>query len=122
MIAEATLTAHFIAAALKSGMTQDEINAVLIQMARDTVISEFWVSDENGFIEFTSRPDIEFRYPTDSNAGTQAAPFVDILLGNETVVVQEFLPREYDEAVFKYVAVVGVDQARIVQVGIAEPQ
>ena len=88
MIAEATLTAHFIAAALKSGMTQDEINAVLIQMARDTVISEFWVSDENGFIEFTSRPDIGFRYPTDPNAGTQAAPFVDILLGNETVVVQ----------------------------------
>ena len=40
MVAEATLTAHYVAAALEAGMTQDEINAVLKQIAGDTVISE----------------------------------------------------------------------------------
>ena len=122
MVAEATLTAHYIAAALEAGMTPDEINAVLKQIADDTVISEFWVSDEDGQIEFTNAPGLDFAFPTDPNAGTQAAPFAKLLTGQESVVVQDAQPREADGEQFKYVGVAGVDQARIVQVGLEVPE
>ena len=118
MVAQAMLTAHFIDAALKAGMSTDDINAVLAKVADQTVISEFWISDEAGRIVFTNMPDTGFVFPTDPEAGTQAAPFAALLSGDETVVVQGVLPRELDAAPFKYVGVAGVDQARIVQVGV----
>ena len=122
MIAEAKLTAHYVAAALAAGKSPEEINATLTEIASASVISEFWVTDENGNVEFTNAPWIEFRFPTDPDAGTQAAPFADLLLGNEQVVTQETQPREADGLPFKYVGVAGVDQRRIVQVGIAGPE
>ncbi len=118
MVAEATLAAHYIAAAVQAGMTPDEINATLQQIARETVISEFWISDETGNIEFSSVPGSDFSFGTDPNADQQAAPFAALLLGQESVVVQEAQPRDLDGAVFRYVAVVGVDGPRIVQVGL----
>lgn len=118
MVAQAMLTAHFIDAALKAGMSTDDINAVLAKVADQTVISEFWISDEAGRIVFTNMPDTGFVFPTDPEAGTQAAPFAALLSGDETVVVQGVLPRELDAAPFKYVGVAGVDRARIVQVGV----
>ena len=118
MVAEAMLTARYIDAALKAGMTADEINAALSGIADQSAISEFWISDSDGRVEFTNVSGIEFAFPTDPNAGTQAAPFADLLNGSETVVVQDFQPREADSAVFKYVGVAGVDKPRIVQVGI----
>ena len=119
MVAQAVLTAHFIDAALKAGMSTDDINAVLSKVAEQTVISEFWISDEAGRIVFTNIPGSEFVFPTDPEAGTQAAPFATLLSGDEAVVVQDTLPRELDAAPFKYVGVAGVDQARIVQVGLS---
>ena len=119
MVAQAMLTAHFIDAALKAGMSTDDINAVLAKVAEQTVISEFWISDEAGRIVFTNIPGSEFVFPTDPEAGTQAAPFATLLSGDEAVVVQDTLPRELDAAPFKYVGVAGVDQARIVQVGLS---
>ena len=114
MVAQATLTAHFIDAALKAGMSTDEINAVLAKVADE----EFWISDEAGRIDYTSHPGTEFVFPTDPQAASQAAPFAALLSGGATVVVQGVLPRELDSAPFKYVGVAGVDQARIVQVGL----
>ena len=119
MVAEAMLTAHFIDAALKAGMSTDEINAVLAKIASQTVISEFWVSDEAGRVVFSNFPDTAFAFPTDPDAGTQAAPFATLLSGADTVVVQGVQPRELDAAPFKYVGVAGVDQSRIVQVGLS---
>ena len=54
MVAQATLVAHYIDAALKAGMAPDEINATLAGIAGATVIDEFWVSDENGAVAFTN--------------------------------------------------------------------
>ena len=119
MVAEAMLTAHFIDAALKAGMSTDDINAVLAKVAEQTVISEFWISDETGRIAFTNFPGTVFTFPTDPEAGTQAAPFATLLSGAESVVVQGTQPRELDAAPFKYVGVAGVDQSRIVQVGLS---
>ena len=119
MVAQAMLAAHFIDAALKAGMSTEDINAVLAKIADQTVISEFWISDEAGRIAFTNMPGTAFVFPTDPEAGTQAAPFAALLSGAEAVVVQGVQPREFDATPFKYVGVAGVDQPRIVQVGIS---
>lgn len=119
MVAQAMLTAHFIDAALKAGMSTDDINAVLAKVADQTVISEFWISDETGRIVFTNFPGTAFTFPTNPGAGTQSAPFAALLSGDEAVVVQGVQPRELDAAPFKYVGVAGVDQARIVQIGLS---
>ena len=119
MIAEAMLTAHYIDAAIKAGLGTDEINAVLTMIADRSAISEFWVSDENGRVVFTNVKDAAFEFPTDPAAGTQAAPFAALLSGAETVIVQGVRERELDGALFTYVGVSGVDQSRIVQVGVS---
>lgn len=123
MVAEAMLTAHFIAAALEAGMGRDEINAALSDIAERSAIDEFWVSDEEGRVVFTNTG-VDFAFPTDPEAGTQAAPFAALLDGSKSVVIQEAREREYDARVFRYVGVAGVDRPRIVQVGIAaaEPE
>ena len=119
LVAEAMLTAHFVNAALKAGMGRDAINAVLRRVADETVVTEFWVSDENGEIAFTNVEGADFAFPTDPGADSQAAPFAALLTGDQTVVVQEPGPRLLDGAVFQYAGVAGVDQPRIVQVGLA---
>ena len=119
LVAEANLTAHFVDAALKAGMDRDAVNAVLKRIAHETVLSEFWVSDENGEIAFTNMEGADFAFPTDPGADSQAAPFAALLTGDQTVVVQEPAPRVLDGAVFQYVGVAGVDQPRIVQVGLS---
>ena len=119
MIAQALLTAYFIDAARKAGMDAEEINAVLAKVAEQSIISEFWISDETGQIAFSNIQGADFAFPTDPDAGTQAASFAVLLDGMESAVVQEARPRELDAAIFKYVGVAGVDQSRIVQVGIS---
>ena len=121
MAAEAMLTAHFVAAAVKAGMSTEEINGVLTSVADGSAISEFWVSDETGAVVYTNIPGVEFAFPTDSEADSQAAPFAVLLSGDQGIVDQEFMPRALDGMAFKYVAAAGVDQARIVQVGVAAP-
>ena len=101
-------------------MSRDEINAILTQIAEQSVISEFWVSDERGNIEFTNFPDIDFKFPTDSSGTSQATPFAVLLDGSETVVVQEWMERELDGKSYKYVGVSGTDKSRIVQIGVSE--
>lgn len=117
MVAQATLVAHYIDVALRAGMTPQEINVALGQIASATVIDEFWVSDERGRIEFTNVPGLDFNFPTDPDSGSQAAPFANLLVGGETVVVQDAQYREVDGELFQYIGVAGVDQPRIVQVG-----
>lgn len=121
MVAQAKLTAHYVAAALEARKSADEINATLMEIANTSIITEFWVSDETGRVVFTTMPGLDFAFPTDPNAGRQAVPFADLLLGNEQVVTQGMQPREADGKLFQYVGAAGVDQPRIVQVGIAGP-
>ena len=119
MVAQAILTAHYIDAALKAGLDANAINAVLASVAEQSVISEFWISDEQGNIEFTNIGETSFKFPTNPEADSQAAPFADLLSGAETIVVQNTQPRELEGALFKYVGVAGIDKPRIVQIGIS---
>ena len=116
MIAHAKLTAHFIAAAVRSNMSVDEINSVLRELTQETVISEFWVTDEHGQTAYQSE-EVAFNFSTHPEAGTQSSEFAGLLMGNG-VVLQDAQPRELDGKVVKYVGVSGVDSRRIVQVGI----
>ena len=122
MVAEAMLTSHFIDAALRAGMSQDEINAVLAKVAEQSIISEFWVSDEGGNIENSNFPDVNFNFPTESSSNSQASSFAALLDGSESVVVQGLMERELDGKSYKYVGVSGIDKSRIVQIGISESE
>ncbi len=119
MVAEATLAAHYVAAALKAGMSAAEINAVLADIVKRTVITEFWISDETGRVVFTHAPGTDFRFGTDPAADLQSAPFARLLSGEAAVVAQGVRARELDGKRFKYVGVAGVDGRRIVQVGLS---
>ena len=103
-------------------MSQDEINAILTKIAEQSIISEFWVSDERGNIEFSSLPDVDFKFPKDSSGKSQASSFAVLLDGSEAVVVQEIMERELDSKSYKYVGVSGIDKSRIVQIGISESE
>ena len=120
MAAEATLAAHFVDASLEAGRPAEEINRILGEIAQETAIDEFWISDETGRVVFGSQPDVFFVFPTDPDAGTQAAPFGALLSGVETKVVQGPMPRDLDGQVFSYAGVGGVDRPRIVQVGVRD--
>ena len=62
MVAEAMLTAHFVAAAIKTGMGRDEIDAVLARIAERSAVTEFWVSDAKGRVVFTNVKGIDFTF------------------------------------------------------------
>ena len=119
MLAEATLTAHLVDVALKAGYSTDEVNGLLREIATKTAISEFWISDETGHVVYTNVPDVDFSFGTDPSMNDQSAEFARLLTQDATTVVQPFMDRTLDSQSFKYVAVRGVDQARVVQVGIS---
>ena len=119
VVGQAMLAAHFVAA-IKAGMSKDEIDAALAGVAAGSAISEFWISDEKGRVEFTNLPGTSFTFLTDTAAKSQAAPFAALLDGSKSVVFQGFQPRELDAKMFKYVGVAGVDKRRIVQVGVSK--
>ena len=124
MAATAKMVAHYVAAAVQAGTPAETINAVLLDITETTSIDEVFVTDADGNIEYGSHPDLAFKFPTNSESGTQAAPFAQLLEGTAvegtaTVVVQAPTPREHDGAIFQYVGVSGIVRSRIVQVGIA---
>jgi hypothetical protein len=118
MVAEALLAAHLVAVAERAGMSPDEINAILKDVAARSAIDEFWITDETGRAYLTSE-DVEFTFVDDPERQPQASAFWPLIEGEEDVVIQEAREREIDDRVFKYVGVAGVDKPRIVQVGVS---
>ena len=118
MVGEALLAAHLVASAEKAGMTPDQIKAVLKEVAERSAIDEFWITDEQGRAYLTNQ-DFEFTFSADPAQEPQAAAFWPLIAGTEKVVIQDAQARDYDGRVFKYVGVAGVDQPRIVQVGVS---
>lgn len=118
MVAQALLAAHLVAVAEKAGMSAGEINAILEDVAERSAIEEFWITDADGRAYLTNTG-IEFTFDPDPASQPQASAFWALIRGDAEVVVQEAQRREIDDRVFKYVGVAGIDQPRIVQVGIA---
>src|SRR5262245_49078490 len=117
MVIEATLAAHLVALGEAAGVSPQEINRRLKQVADDTVLDEIWITDEKGHAYLRNISEIDFTFSPDPKQQPQAHVFWPLLTGKAKSVVQEARQREVDTQVFKYVGVAGVDKPRIVQVG-----
>jgi sigma-B regulation protein RsbU (phosphoserine phosphatase) len=117
MVVEATIAAHLVALGEAAGVGAQEINRRLRQIADDTVLDEFWITDENGHAYLRNMAAIDFTFSPDPQQQPQAHVFWPLLTGKVRTVVQEARRREVDTEVFKYAGVAGVDRPRIVQVG-----
>ena len=118
MVGEAMLSAQFVAAAERNGVTTTGINAILKEIADNSAIQEFWITDSAGHAYLTNTG-IDFTFSSDATKQPQASAFWPILTGAKNVVIQSARKREIDNKVFKYVGVAGVDKPRIVQVGVS---
>jgi adenylate cyclase len=116
MIAEATITAHFIDAAEKAGFSVAEIDRRLRKIADETAIDEFWVTDEKGHA-YLHNLAADFTFSPSALEEPQAYEFWRLLNGKSAAVVQKERERELDHEPFKYAGVAGVDKPRIVEVG-----
>jgi phosphoserine phosphatase RsbU/P len=117
MVIEATMAAHLVALGEAAGVSPQEINRRLKQIADDTMLDEIWITDEKGHAYLRNIPEIDFTFSPDPKQQPQAHVFWPLLTGKAKSVVQEARQREVDTQVFKYVGVTGVDKPRIVQVG-----
>jgi hypothetical protein len=118
MVGEAMLAAQFVAAAEKNGMTPVGINAILKEVADNSAIQEFWITDSSGHAYLTNTG-IDFTFSPDPAKQPQASAFWPLITGAKKVVIQDARRREIDNKIFKYVGVAGVDKPRIVQVGVS---
>jgi serine phosphatase RsbU (regulator of sigma subunit) len=117
MVVEARITAQLVAVAVgRAGMSPDEIKAILKDITDNTVLDEFWITDESGRAYLTNT-DIDFTFLPDPSQQPQAYIFFRLLGEKNGVVIQQAQKREIDPRLFKYVGVSGIDKPRIVQVG-----
>jgi hypothetical protein len=118
MVGEAMLSAQFVAAAERNGMTTEGINGILKDIAAKSAIEEFWITDPAGHAYLTNTG-IDFTFTSDAKKQPQASAFWPLITGAKTVVIQNARKREIDNKIFKFVGVAGVDKPRIVQVGVS---
>jgi hypothetical protein len=118
MVGEAMLAAQFVAAAERNAVTTTGINAILKEIADNSAIQEFWITDSAGHAYLTNTG-IDFTFSSDPAKQPQASAFWPLLTGAKKVVIQDARKREIDNKIFKYVGVAGVDKPRIVQVGVS---
>jgi sigma-B regulation protein RsbU (phosphoserine phosphatase) len=117
MIIEATIAAHLVALGEAAGVSPQEINRRLKQIADDTMLDEIWITNEKGHAYLRNISEIDFTFSPDPKKQPQAHVFWPLLTGKAKSVVQEARQRDVDTQIFKYVGVTGVDKPRIVQVG-----
>jgi|GEM_PF-2876625 len=123
MVVQARLAAHLVKIAEgKAGLSPQEINAVLDDVTRNTVLDEFWITDPQGkaYLRSTeARMAEDFQFLPDPELQPQSHEFYKLLADKTgaAVVVQEARRREMDDRPYKFVGVSGLDKPRIVQVG-----
>src|SRR4029450_7163872 len=117
MVVEATMAAHLVALGEAAGVSPQEINRRLKQIADGRGLDEIWITDDKGHAYLRNITAIDFTFSPDPKQQPQAHVFWPLLTGktkNDVPVVRQ---DEVDTQVFKYVGVTGVDKPRIVQVG-----
>lgn len=124
MIAQARIAAHMVAAAEAAGYNAPRTIGLLDSIVDETVLDEFWITDESAFSYLTNVRDdrgalVPFQFNPDPAVQPQASKFYVLLDGidDDDVITQPAQVREIDNNVYKYVGVGGVDKTRIVQVG-----
>lgn len=125
MTVQARIAAHLVAAAEAAGHDAAGVLEILEAVAANTVLDEFWITDEQGVACLTNVRDetgapMPFRFNPDPVAQPQASAFYVLLesaIDSDDVITQSAQGREIDQDIYKYVGVGGVDRHRIVQVG-----
>ena len=124
MIAQAHIAAHLVAAAEAAEYDPPRIIGILDSIIGETVLDEFWITDETAFSYLTNVRDergalVPFGFDPDPAVQPQASKFYVLLDGVDDgdMITQPAQVREIDNEVYKYVGVGGVDKERIVQVG-----
>ena len=123
MIAQARIAAQLVAAAEAAEYDPPRIIRILDGIVAETVLDEFWITDESAFSYLTNVRDergrlVPFQFDPDPAGQPQASKFYVLLAGDDgDVITQPAQVREIDNEVYKYVGVGGVDKQRIVQVG-----
>jgi hypothetical protein len=74
MAGQAMLAAQFVASAEKGGMTADQINAVLKNIAGNSAIEEFWITNGSGHAYLTNTG-VDFTFSRDPAKQPQASAF-----------------------------------------------
>ena len=125
MTAQARIASQMVAAAEAAGYEPARVNEMLDAITNDTVIDEFWITDDVGFSYLTNVKDdagvrVPFRFDPDPAVQPQASKFFVLLAAapeDAGFIVQPAVVREIDNEIVKYVGVGGADKSRIVQVG-----
>ena len=125
MIAQARIAAHLVDAAEQAGFDPPRVISILEDIIGNTVLDEFWITNEAGFSYLTNVRDdrgalIPFQFDPDPAVQPQASKFYVLLaapVGGDDFITQPAQVREIDQEVYKYVGVSGVDKPRIVQIG-----
>lgn len=122
MLAQAHILAEFIATAEASLMPKETIRERLESLVDTSVIEEIWVTDSFGEAYLSSTGVYDFVFGPNADQQPQSYAFWDLLTGDVQQVVQQAQKRDMDNRIFKYVGVTGVDQPRIVEVGLSADQ
>ena len=92
-------------------------NAKLVDFAKKSGVSEFYITDDDGVTKFSNNPPgLGYRFEEDINS--QAYAFRRILQVKELKVSQNFMQRDIDGKFYKFVGVSRVDAKGIVQAGL----
>ena len=83
MTAQARIAAHLTEAAEAAGYTPPRINRILDEITQETVLDEFWITDEEGFSYITNVRDeagvpVPFRFDPDPAVQPQASKFYEV--------------------------------------------
>jgi len=117
MVVEARIAANLVSVAEgRAKMSPPEIQSLLRDITDNSVLSEFWITDEKGEAYLTNTG-VQFTFSPDPREQPQAHIFYQLLGQKNGSVIQEARKREIDPRIFKYVGVSGVDKPRIVQLG-----
>jgi len=125
MVVSSLLTGELVALAEAEGYTASEISAKLqrvIDRSRAVrgypLVDEFWITDEHGKAYIHTSPE-PFEFAPDPQGESQAEVFLDLLEPGATPIIQDLQARSLDGKPFMYAGSAGVDQPRIVQLGVS---
>lgn len=118
MLAQANFAAHMVALAEGPAVSPEKIIEHFKEIISKTVLSEVTITDTKGeaYIQTSPTP-LPFVFQEKSKYNPRSNAFFPLLKGRQKRIIQESFIRDYDEKLFKYVGVAGIDKPRIVQVG-----
>ena len=120
MVATARVAAQLVAVGTAAGLSNAQLTDAVAQVAATSVAKEFWITDSSGRAVIHNVPGVEFTFSPDPKQQPQASVFYRLLSEppDGPPVIQDARIREIDDQVWKYAGVPGVDEPRIVQVGV----